>query len=452
VVGRVVHTAMDEHGRFECSSDLLNKIQHMVLWATKSNYHSIPTDCPHREKNGWTGDALLSVEQIIYNFDAAASLSKWMKDFQDAQRTSGQLPAIVPTGGWGFNWGNGPAWDSAYLIIPWTIYQYCGDERILEEHYEGMRRYFDFMTSMASDNIVSFGLGDWCPPIGGIEGAGTPVAVTSTGYYYADACILARVARLIGKPGDAKAYEKLAVKIKKSFLKKFCNPETGTITGDEQTSMSCALYHGLVDGALAEKVLAALIAEIELKNRHIYGGILGAKYVMHVLNNCGRNDLAYAMAAQTEFPGWGYWVKQGATTLWENWDGSSSRIHHMFSDIGAWFYQAPGGMMPDPDKPGFKHSIIKPCVVGGLVWVKAEHNTMYGMLKVSWENRGGRFSISVTVPHNTTATVYVPSKDGKVMESGRLVADAAGVEKLRVAGDSVVLEVQSGVYNLESAV
>jgi alpha-L-rhamnosidase len=298
--GRVVHTAFQKRGEFSCSNPLLNTIQQCAEWSTLTNYHGIPTDCPHREKNGWTGDAHLSTEQVLFNFDPMTAYRKWMSDFRDAQRSSGQLPGIVPTGGWGFNWGRGPAWDSAAILIPWYLYAYCGDLDILREHYACMKSYVDFVTTMASDHIVNFGLGDWCPPVGGSSGHKCPTAVTDTAYYYVDAYILAKAAKLLGNEEDAVKYGELAEEIRKAFRRNFMNLETGQVAGDCQTSIACALYQGLVDEPEKPKFAKALVKTVEEADRHIDCGILGTKYIMHSLTELDYTQLCVRKKLQLQ--------------------------------------------------------------------------------------------------------------------------------------------------------
>jgi len=439
LVGRVVHTDLESRGEFECSNVLLNSIQKCARWSTLTNYHGIPTDCPHREKNGWTGDASLSAEQVLLNFDPVTAYAKWMRDFADVQRPSGQLPGIVPTGGWGFNWGSGPAWDSAMILIPWYVYLYRGDVSLLEDMYENMKRYVDFMTSMSEEGIVDFGLGDWCPPVGGPADHQCPVAVTSTAYYYVDTQIVAKAAALLGKKEDAERYSNLAGNIREAFREKFLDKDTGVVTGNCQTSMACALYQGMVNEDEKPRVLEKLVEQVELKGRHIDCGILGAKYVMHTLSEMGRTDLAYAMATQTDFPSWGHWIAQGATTLWETFAGDASRNHHMFSDISAWFYKGLAGINPDPEEPGFKHIIFKPNPVEGLQWVRSYHKSMYGDIRCNWKVDGDRFMIDISVPVNCRATLYLP--DG-YREDVRLDGT--------VIGNKPVIELGSGTYSVTS--
>ena len=240
--GRVVHTSFEDAGRFECSNELLNQIQTLTLRSYRSNFaDGYPTDCPHREKNGWTGDAHLAAEQAMYNFDNTAGYEKWLNDFKDEQQPDGNLAAIIPTSGWGYQWGNGPAWDSAFVLIPWYLYNYCGDTRVLAEHYDGMKRYVDYMTTRSKDHLVSHGLGDWVP-----AKTDTPVVVTSSGYYFVDAMIVSNTAGILGKADDSKKYEGLGLAIRRAFHAKLYKGN-GVYADGSQTALSCAIYQGLAD-------------------------------------------------------------------------------------------------------------------------------------------------------------------------------------------------------------
>jgi len=423
LVGRVVHTDLEQRGVFECSNETLNSVQRCARWSTLTNYHGMPTDCPHREKNGWTGDAQVSAEQVLLNFDPATAYAKWLRDFRDVQRPSGQLPGIVPTGGWGYNWGSGPAWDSAIVHIPWYVYLYTGDRTVIEEMYDSIRLYVDYMTEMAVDHIVKFGLGDWCPPYErDPDHPKCPTVVTDTAYYYTNALLLSKMARLTGRSDDEQKYARLAEDIKQAFRDRFVDSSTGVVEGNCQTSMACALYQGLTSDDDRELVFERLVEQVELRERHIDCGILGAKYIMHALTENGRADLAYAIATQRTYPGWGHWIEQGATTLWESWSGDTSLNHHMFSDVSAWFYKGLAGINPDESAPGFKHVVIRPNPVSGLEWVRASHESMYGTVSSEWRVDEDRFELRVRIPVNCTATVVMPGEYClSVTESGQPV-------------------------------
>jgi alpha-L-rhamnosidase len=453
LTGITVHTDFKTQGEFECSHPLLNTIQRAARWSTLGNYHGIPTDCPHREKNGWTGDAHLSAEQVLLNFNPETAYRKWLRDFHDVQRESGQLPGIIPTGGWGYNWGSGPAWDSALILIPWYLYLYRGDRAVLAENFAAMTRYIAYMTSMASGDTVDFGLGDWCPPVGEASDHKCPVRVTDTAYYYVDVCRVAAIAGVLGKKAEAARYRALALKIRKAFQKHFLDRGTGRVTGNSQTSMACALYQDLVDPADQPNVLAALVSEVEASHRHIDCGILGTKYLLHILTDLGRADLAYAIATQTDFPSWGHWFEQGATTLWENWNGHASRNHHMFSDISAWFYRGLAGIRPDPGEPGFKNVIIQPAPVPGLDWVKVWHQSPYGRIESRWTQEAGTFRLEVTIPPNSHGEIHLPTASvASVCIDDRSPSGIPGVEQ--AGPDSLgrpVFKVPSGHYRFSCA-
>jgi alpha-L-rhamnosidase len=442
VQARVIHTAFEPIGSFECSNDLLNTIQKHTLWSYRGNFHSIPTDCPHREKNGWTGDAHLAAEQAMYNFENSAGYTKWLGDLYDEQRDDGNLPGIVPTSGWGYDWGNGPAWDSAYPQIAWYLYLYRGDQRILAANYERLRRYVDFMTAKAKDHLVEHGLGDWVP-----AKTETPVIVTSSGYYYSDALIVSRIAALLGKTDDARKYGDLAEAIRQSFNKKLYQGD-GVYANGSQTAESCALYQGLAPVDQKAAVAARLADAVKKADNHLDTGILGAKYLFRTLSENGHHDLAYAIACQTTAPSYGDWIRRGATTLWEDWGDGSSRNHIMFGDISAWFYQYLAGIQIDPTKPGFKQIVIRPRPIGDLTWVRAQTQSPYGLVASSWQKTKDGLTLKVTVPVNATATVYVPLHRGldAIAENGQPAAKAPGVKLLREDEGYGVFAVGAGEY------
>ncbi|MBP7933380.1 MAG: family 78 glycoside hydrolase catalytic domain [Phycisphaerae bacterium] len=445
---RLVHTACGDAGSFECSSELFNKIQQCTKWSYVSNFVGIPTDCPHREKNGWTGDAQMSAQQAMYNFDNAAAYTHWIDSMRDAMKPDGMFPGIVPTGGWGYAWGNGPAWDSAYFIIPWYLYLYCGDTGILGEHYEGFKTYVDYLTAKADKGIVSIGLGDWV-----CLDQKTPEAVTSTGYYYEDARILAQIARLLGRSADADKYAKLAESIRRAFNEKFVNRETGQVATGSQTAQATALYWDLVDPTTAGKVVEQLVANIARCKDHINSGVLGSIYIPHALTRYGRADVAWKIASQTTYPSWGDWITQGANTMWEDWGGAESLNHIFFGDICAWFYQTLAGIQIDPQQPGFKHVIIRPHVLGDITWAKGETDTIRGKVASAWRLDGDLFKLRLTLPVGSTATVHLPAPDQDkvdVTEGGKPVAEVFDVKRVGQEQGRIILEVGSGQYEFAS--
>ncbi len=438
--GYVVGTDFERAGSFKCSHPLLNWIQKASEWSYIGNYHSIPTDCPHREKNGWTGDGHLAVEMGLYNYRSLTAYEKWMDDFSDSQREDGNLPAIVPTSGfhWGYDTFNGACWDSAYPLISWALYLYGGDRRVLEKQYDGMKRYVDYLATLAgTTHLVREGLGEWSSPYGSTADYVAPSALNLTGYYYQMTVIVSRVADLLGRREDIQPYRDRAEQIRKAFNDTWLDRPSGIYHTLSMTAQSAALYQGLAEKRDEQKVLEKLVKAVELYDFRINAGIHGTKHLFHVLADMGRMDVAYRLATQTRFPSYGWWKKQGANTLWEDWKGTYSHNHIMFGDISAWFYSNLAGIQPDIRQPGFKRIIIRPQPAGNLRWVRAEHLTPYGAVKVVWRIRKKQFVLEVTVPANTTARVTLPVKsrqavlaaDGKPEGNKPVYAIGSGTSK-----------------------
>jgi alpha-L-rhamnosidase len=438
VQAQVVNTAFDTIGTFTSSNDLLNRIYQATQWSYLANFQSIPTDCPQREKNGWTADAHLAAEQAMFNVDGAAAYTKWIRDFRDEMRPNGELAGIIPTTGWGY--GVGPAWDSALLVIPWYLYQYTGDRQILESNYDLFTRYVDWLgTRDYINQPVSSWLGDWVPAH---DVAPPPVA--HAGYHAFDARVTAATAGLLGKAADVTKYNAVADQVKQRFLAKFFNAGTAQVAGDEQTSLSAALYMNLVNDADRPRVFDRLTAKIAARNNHLDTGVLGTKYLWPVLTDGGRADLFFKIATQVDFPSWGRWLQAGGTTLWEQWDDGGSHNHVFMGDIVTWFYRALAGINPDPAGPGFAQILIRPQVVGDLTSVKAETRTLRGVVSSAWRLQAGRLVLDVAIPVNSTATVSVPAAS-----SDKVTAD--GATFVRSESGRQIYTVGSGLYTFSVA-
>ena len=409
--GWFMHSDLPPTGHVETSNPTINKIWFAANNSYLSNMFGYPTDCPHREKNGWTGDANYAVDLGLYNFDGITVYEKWMADHQDEQQPNGLLPNIIPTSGWGLDWATGPDWTGSVAIIPWAVYQFYGDSRLLADMYDNIKRYVDRAAEMSPDGLCSLGLGDWIP-----VQAQTPQKFTTTVYYYRVVSILARAAELFGKTDDYAEYSALAEKIKAAFNREYLNRETAVYGHGYQTEMSTALLWGLVPDELREKVAANLARQVaETDNSHLNVGLLGSKSIFHALSENGYADLAYTVAAQETYPALGYWiVKDNATTLYEAWPAigearESSLNHIMFGEVSAWFYKALGGIRTDPAQPGFKHFFLQPHFVKGLNFANVLYDSPRGKIASRWERKNKNTVLyHVIVPPNCTATFSPP--------------------------------------------
>ncbi len=411
LTGYFMHSAVPPSGDIRSSDPLIDKIWRATNNSYLSNLFGYPTDCPQREKNGWTGDAQIAVETGLYNFDAGTIYEKWMADHRDEQQPNGVLPSIIPSNGWGYEWGNGPDWTSTIAIIPWNLYLFYGDKKPLADSYEAMKLYVEHIAQIYPSGLTSWGLGDWVP----VKSV-TPVELTSSCYYYADVNILSNTAALLGHAEDAKKYRSLALKIKVAFNQKYLNAGTGVYADGTQTALSAPLYWGLVPDAERTRVAANLAHRVELDNFHLDVGLLGQKAVLNALSENGYAAVAYKIASQKTFPSWGWWIENGATTLYENWNIDSkndiSLNHIMFGEIGAWLYKGLAGIKPDPLNPGFKNILIEPHFVDELEHFEGTHEGPYGKITSRWDREGKKILYSLIIPANSTATVILPEIKG----------------------------------------
>jgi alpha-L-rhamnosidase len=425
LTGYFMHSNVPSAGTIRSSNPTIDKIWIATNNAYLSNLFGYPTDCPQREKNGWTGDAHIAIETGLYNFDGITVYEKWMADHRDEQQPNGVLPSIIPTGGWGYEWGNGPDWTSTIALIPWNVYLFYGDASLLANCYDNIRLYVDQISSRAPEGLTTWGLGDWVP-----VKSKAPVELTSSVYYYADANILSKAAALLGKKSDAIKYTTLARRIKNAINKKYLNESTGLYGSGIQTELSVPLMWGVVPDSLKAKVAANLAKRVEQDNFHLDVGLLGTKAILNALSENGYADVAYKIASQETFPSWGWWIVNGATTLYENWpiDAKSdiSRNHIMFGEIGAWLFKGPGGIKPDEKDPGFRNVLLQPNFVEGLEAFEATHTGPYGKIISSWKKSGGNIIYDISIPANSTATLKLQLDKGKkLFENGKLVSNGS---------------------------
>ncbi len=458
LVGRWVTTDPDPAGTFECSNPRLNALDVVIRDTFLNNMHGIPTDCPQREKMGWMDDGCVDMEAIFLHLDTPNFYRKWFEDMRDAQDPNGHVTDIVPTSGWGKTRPDGspgemadPWWGGAIVIAPWKIYQQYGDVRVLENGYLAMKAYVDYLSSTAKDGFVDWGLGDWLDESAGGGGRRVPVVQTSTACAFYCARIVSQTAALLANPVDAEHYAALASKFQIAFEKRFFDPATGLYAPDSQAAQAIPLYVGLTPVAQREKVLDALKKNIEVaRHGHISAGIVGSLYVFHALMEGGRDDIAYRLLTQEEYPGWLYMLNHGATSLWEDWKGENSLNHPTLGCVGFWLYQGLGGIRPDPSGPGFKHIVIKPGIVDGLDWVKCSYDSVRGRIETAWRRDHSKLSLKVVIPVTSTATIYFPTSDvSSVTESGGPITSSRHVKLIRSESGYGVYEVGSGTYTFE---
>lgn len=459
VTGRWVTTDPARAGSFTCSDERMNRLQSAIVRTLLNNLHGIPTDCPQREKMGWMNDGCVGMEAAFYNLDTPALYRKWFDDMQDAQDANGHVPDIVPTSGWGRTTTEGspgemadPWWGGAIVFAPWKIYQHYGDTRVLREGFPAKRAYVDYLRSTAVQHVIEWGLGDWLDESAGGGERRVPVAQTSTAAYFACARIVAETASILGKLEDAQKYRTLADEIRAAFNRKFLDADKGLYALDSQTAQALPLALGLAPDGLRAPVLAQLVESISgARKNHISAGIVGTLPLYRALMEAGRNDLAWAMLVQEDFPGWLNMLRQDWTTIWEAWNGENSLNHPTLGCVGFWFYEALAGIRPDPDAPGFKRFLIQPSVVGALTCASATHDSMHGRMQSAWRRDGERFTLEISVPANTTASVSVPTRDAEsVTESGAPASKADGVTFLRIESGRAIYSVGSGSYSFHS--
>lgn len=402
-----IHSDVEPVGEIKTSSTLVNDLWRITNNAYLSNLMGYPTDCPQREKNGWTGDGHLAIETALYNFDGISVYEKWLADHRDEQQPNGVLPDIIPTGGWGYGTANGLDWTSTIAIIPWEVYMFYGDSRLLADTYENIKRYVDYVNQISPNGLTTFGRGDWVP-----VKSQSNLELTSSVYFYVDAQILASAAKLFGKEDDFQKYNSLANKIKQAINDKFLNQETGIYASGTQTELSVPLHWGVVPENMKAKVAANLNQKVEETDFHLDVGVLGAKALLNALKDNGYGESAYKVAVQDTYPSWGWWAVNGATTLLENWDLEAERDisdnHMMFGEIGGWFFKSLGGILPDAEQPGFKHVLLKPIFPKGLSQSTASHKSPYGTIISSWKKNKSTVTFDVRIPPNSTATFFPP--------------------------------------------
>lgn len=463
VVGVEVRSDLPEAGGFASSDENLNAVYRLLLRAALGNLAGIGTDCPSREKLGWTYDGFVAMQAAANEHDVGQLCAKWVDDLCDAQEPNGNVPRIAPTGGWGKLKADGamgrndPWWGSSIVRAPWFLYLRQGDRQVLQRAYPAMKRYVDFLSSTAKDGLLQWQLGDWLAKsanpleaVGYYEATGSqaPVPLVATAGWYHAADVLSRAARALGENAEAKRYDELAQTIRREFNRHFVDSAGRLMVTNDQTSPALALALGLAPEEHRQTILEQLVRSVADHRGHPATGIVGTRFLPYALAENGRPDLALDVLTVEGFPGFRHMIRNGATAVWEDWRGQFALNHAGLASPALWLFEELAGLQPDPAAPGFKRIIIKPACVAKPEWVEAWHHTPYGRVSIRRETKDGRVTLDVNVPANCAAEIHLPGPDlSRITEGSKPASGASGVRFLRQENNTVVLETLSGVYH-----
>jgi len=459
-----LYSAMKPTGMFTTSDSLINRLQHNIQWGQKGNFLDVPTDCPQRdERLGWTGDAQAFSRTAAFNMNVNSFFAKWLKDLE-ADQIDGKVPHVVPNV-LGPGSVNSAGWSDVATIAPWNMYLVYGDRQLLEQQYGSMKAYVESIRNTAKDDLWNSGFhyGDWLfyrpdDDNSGIAAVTDKYLITQC-FYAHSVQLLINAAYVLGRTEDAASYSKLLGRIKDAFMKEYVTPN-GRLVSGTQTAYVLALHFDMLPEELREQAADRLVANVKSYG-HLTTGFLGTPYLCHVLSRFGHTDLAYDLLLRKKYPSWLYPVTMGATTIWERWDGQkpdgtfqtpgmNSFNHYAYGAIGDWMYRVMAGLDTREDGAGYKHSIIKPHIGGGLTYVSASLDTYYGRLSSSWRAEGEKLALDVEIPANTTATVYIPADDPEaIFEGGRPLAQINEIQIVGIEDGCVVVNLGSGRYRFE---
>ncbi|OCX53298.1 alpha-L-rhamnosidase [Mucilaginibacter sp. PPCGB 2223] len=450
VKGLHIRNGADKAGEFSCSNDLFNKTNTLIDWAVKSNMVSVFTDCPHRERLGWLEQDHLMGNSLQYNYDLVNLFKKCVNDMRFAQTPDGLIPEIAPeftVFGDGFR--DSPEWGSAAILVPWYVYQWYGDKQVLADSYEMMQRYLTYLDKLSDRGILTEGLGDWFdlgPRRPGVSQL-TSKGVTATAMFYYDLTTTSKIAAVLNKPADAAYYTSLAVKVRTAFNVKFFNKETKQYDTGSQTANAVAVYMKLVEPQYKKAVVENIVKDIRDHNNSFTAGDIGFRYLLKVLDDEGRSDVIFDMNNRSDVPGYGYQLAKGATALTESWQAlpSVSNNHFMLGHIMEWFYTGLAGIRPDDNAVAYQQIVIRPEPVGDVTSAKGSYHSVYGTITSEWKKTTDSFDLSVTIPANTTATIYLPAKIGsKIMEG-----DKTPISKVSIVNNKAIINIGSGAYHFK---
>jgi len=445
VKGLRMSSDVAEAGSFESSSDLLNRIQKMTRWTFLSNLFGVQSDCPHRERFGYGGDIVAASDAMLLNLDMAGLYEKAVADWTDSARDDGMLTDTAPYVGIQYC---GVGWAMVHPMLQWNLYQYYGDRRVIERHYETSRRWLDLVAAANPEHVVSDGLGDHEAL------AETPPEAAVTPLYFESARLVARLAGVLGRREEAAKYAALAESIRSAFTDRVLKPAADRSSARTQSGQVFALHAGLLAPPDRAAGVQWLLDDIRgPQEGHLSTGIFGTKFALDVLSAEGHAQAVFDVVRQETYPGWGYMLANGATTLWEHWalsENTYSHNHPMFGSISEWFFKWLGGIQPDPEAVGFDRIVIRPQLVDGLQWVRSSYRSIRGEIVSIWSRTQDGVEWQVTVPVNATATIHLQADSLDQIEEGRTTLvparRAEGVRDARIDGNNAVFTVGSGAY------
>jgi alpha-L-rhamnosidase len=462
--GQLVYDDIATTGSFTSSNSTLNTVYKNAWWGIASNYKGMPVDCPQRnERQPWLGDRVIGAQGESYMFDNATLYAKWMDDIQQSQNAEGAIPDVAPAF-WNY-YSDDVTWPAAFITISNNLYNQFGDLQPIQKNYASMKKWMWYMRDKyLVDNIMTRDkYGDWCVPPEDLHlihakdsSRLTDGKLIASAYYYKLLAYMQRFATLTGNIADIKEYEELANKMRMAFQQKFYNPAKQYYSNNTITSNLLPLYFGICPDSLKEKVFANIYTKIRIEAKgHISTGLIGTQYLFRGLTEYNQNELAYTMASNTTYPSYGYMAANGATTIWELWNGNTadpnmnSQNHvMMLGDLLIWYYENLAGIRTDKTAVGFKKIIMKPSVPAGLQFVDASYKSAYGLIKSNWKNSIDHFEWNITIPANTSATICIPAAAAEeIFESGKNITANANIKFIKIDKGAAVLEIASGTYH-----
>ena len=409
----VAGSDLEKRGDFSCSDETANRLWEISLRSDRSNLYYFPTDCPHREKNGWTGDASMSAEHMTLKLAMEKTYSDWLISIRGAQNEQGALPGIVPTAGWGFEWGNGPIWDSVAFNLPYYTYRYRGNKQIIRDNAEMMMRYLHYALSMRDERgLIHIGLGDWCPVGKAPDAYDAPLEFTDTVCVADCAKKAAIMFRAIGAEEQARFADSAFDSLRGAIRRHLIDFNTMTVLGSCQTGQALAIALDIFEPSEKSEAFTRLVEFIEQRDEHFDTGFYGMRFLLHVLSDFGAEELAYHMITREDAPSFGFWLKNGATTLYESFDADgncdASLNHHFWGEYSAWFMEVILGIRVNPDASDAKHVDIVPKFIEKLEHAEGYYDTVNGKLSVSWKRDGDGVLLKLDVPQGVYGTVKLP--------------------------------------------